>query len=338
MPKLFKHVPCAPPSTTSCGLAFLGEAPADEEVIHGKVLIGPSGRVFDHMLRTANITREACWVGNVFDEQAPNNDASRWFQGGDLIESMRWHLDRLAKELSDAQPTVIVPMGSVALWALTGVTNISECRGAVAQADRVAPGVKLLPTLHPAHVIHDWRMFSVVVADMVKAARESTFAEVRFPQRNILIRPSLEEMVAFKRGYIDRAHLLSVDIETAAGQITCFGVGVDSTNAIVVPLVDMERPSRSYWPTTQQELEAVRWIKSVCECPTPKLLQNGPYDIQWLLSVYGIKMIQYLHDTRLLHHALYPELPKSLGFMGSIYANAGAWKMMRQTKADKRDA
>ena len=40
----------------------------------------------------------------------------------------------------------------------------------------------------------------------------------------------------------------------------------------------------------------------------------------------------------LLHHALYPEMLKGLGFLGSIYSEEIAWKSMR-TKGDnlKRD-
>jgi len=41
----------------------------------------------------------------------------------------------------------------------------------------------------------------------------------------------------------------------------------------------------------------------------------------------------------LLHHALYPELPKGLGFLGSIYTNEASWKLMRRERSDtvKRD-
>ena len=32
----------------------------------------------------------------------------------------------------------------------------------------------------------------------------------------------------------------------------------------------------------------------------------------------------------LVHHALYPELNKGLGFLGSIYMNEPAWKHLRR--------
>jgi hypothetical protein len=41
----------------------------------------------------------------------------------------------------------------------------------------------------------------------------------------------------------------------------------------------------------------------------------------------------------MLHHSLYPEMKKSLGFLGSIYTDEASWKLMRQEKTDteKRD-
>jgi hypothetical protein len=39
----------------------------------------------------------------------------------------------------------------------------------------------------------------------------------------------------------------------------------------------------------------------------------------------------------LLHHALYPEAQKSLGYMGSLYTDEGSWKQMRGKTTIKRE-
>ena len=74
------------------------------------------------------------------------------------------------------------------------------------------------------------------------------------------------------------------------------------------------------------------------ESNIPKLFQNGMYDLQYIFR-WGIKTRNAAHDTMLLHHSLYPEMRKGLGFLGSIYSNEAAWKMMGRPKADtvKRD-
>ena len=109
--------------------------------------------------------------------------------------------------------------------------------------------------------------------------------------------------------------------------------------ALVVPFVDFRKPNRSYWVTAGEEYEALMLVKTIMESDVPKLGQNfSAYDAFWLWDRYGIKTINLLHDTRLLHHAIYPELPKDLGFMGACYTDQGPWKTMRVgKKPDKRD-
>jgi hypothetical protein len=49
----------------------------------------------------------------------------------------------------------------------------------------------------------------------------------------------------------------------------------------------------------------------------------------------GFRVVNCAEDTMLMHHALFPELPKSLGFMGSIYTNEAAWKLIRKSNEEK---
>ena len=351
-----QFVPSEFPARLPCRLAFVGEAPADEEMIEGRPLVGPSGKVFEQILRTANIERREYYVGNVVNVQAPDNEfenlcasateAKTW-EGYNLPPLGRKylrpeyipHLDRLRDDLLRAQPTVIVPLGAAAVWALTGNFNIAAQRGSVMLASRLVPGVKIVPTYHPAHVIHDWVLFHVVAEDFRRAMRESEFPEIRQPKRELWIAPTLADIRHFRRQWLAGADLLSVDIETSQTlrQITCIGFAPDASRALVVPFWDLRKPSRSYWPTPADELAVWEEVRAVLEGPTPKLFQNGPFDIYYLWDRYGIRVRNYHHDTRLVHHALWPELPKSLLFMGASYANAGPWKMLNARHSGKRD-
>lgn len=65
---------------------------------------------------------------------------------------------------------------------------------------------------------------------------------------------------------------------------------------------------------------------------------GNSYDIQWLYTLWGIRTANYLEDTRLQHHSIYPELPKGLGYLGTLYANPGMpWKAWGGAE-EKRDA
>lgn len=347
------------PSRAPCKLAFVGEAPADVEVIHGRPLQGPSGNVFNQLLRCANIRREECLVTNVFDVQAPDNEVMSWTHSPTTAREAGWpaeagyngrffdpafvdpHLKRLAKEIKAARPRLIVPMGSVAMWAFTGAAAVTGARGAMVEASRITLGTKVMPILHPAHIIKDWRMFHVTVSDLLKAVAEADrVGPPLYSKRRILISPSLANIAWFRKNHLAKATVISTDIETTGmfgGQITCIGFAADAANALVIPFTDWRKPSRSYWPTVDTELEAMNHVSEILASPTPKLFQNGPYDVFWLWDKWGMPTMNYCEDTRLLHHALYPELPKALGFMGASYANEGPWKLLRGDKAGKRD-
>lgn len=334
---MFTRVPPQWPKTLPARLAFVGMAPSERELETGLPLTGPSGRVFDQLLATANIPREECLVTNLFDEQAPANDIAPWIKEGG--ERLARNLARLEAELRKAGANVVVPMGSPVLWAFTGVDVISKARGAVCRATRIVPGTKLLPSFHPAHVLREWSMFPTTAADFVKADAEAARGPKLFPPRvELWLEPTLADLDYFRDKFLRSANPIAVDIETSVArrQITCVGFGADDQRAICVPFCDERKPSGSYWSTLDQELAAWRWVREVCNLPARKLLQNGTYDAYWLWTVMGIPLRNYSEDTRLLHHALYPELPKDLAFMGACYTNQGPWKLMNHHSDDKR--
>jgi len=95
----------------------------------------------------------------------------------------------------------------------------------------------------------------------------------------------------------------------------------------VVPFEDMRKPGLNYWGSLEAELEAWQWVRRVCGCPVPKVFQNGLFDMHRLWRGYGIPIVNAEHDTMLLHHALQPESPKGLDYLGSVYTSESAWKL-----------
>lgn len=356
MSKGIIHVPAQYPSSTPTKIAFVGEAPSDEENEKGIPLVGPAGRIFNALMRTAGLDRSEYLITNVFDEQLPHNEIANWCvrgqdargqnltdlpplgEKGFLTNEHHWHLDRLREELLDTRPNVIVPLGATALWAFTGDMGISANRGTILAANRIVPGAKLIPTFHPAFIMHQWKFFGVVVGDFIKAIAEANRGpQIIIPHKELLIEPTLDDIRAYMPRLLS-SELLSLDIETGWGQLTNIGFAPDASHAINIPFVDKRQPDRSYWRTVEEEFQAWSMVRQVCESDTPKLGQNfGGYDAYWLLKKYGIKTRNLRHDTRLLHHALYPELPKDLEFLGASYTQQGAWKNWGRRKKEKKD-
>lgn len=249
-------------------------------------------------------------------------------------------LERLADEIATVDPNLIVALGNTPLWALAGTTGISKLRGTTRLSTHTATGYKLLPTYHPAAVIRQWELRPTTVMDLMKAKREMGFPEIRRPKREIWIEPTLEDIERFNDLYITKCDKLSVDIETAGNQVTCIGFSPSPQLSLVVPFVDERKRDRSYWRSKQDEGRAWEIIRDILrDRKTKKVFQNGLYDISFLWRSIGIRVYGAKHDSMLLHHALQPESLKSLGFLGSIYCDEGAWKTERgSTTTIKRDA
>jgi uracil-DNA glycosylase len=253
-------------------------------------------------------------------------------------------LERLSAELRSWQPNIIIALGATASWALLHATNIGSIRGTTASAIAIAPGAKVLPTYHPAAVLRQWQWRTIVLADLMKAWSESEYSEIRRPERSVLVNPTLEELQRWCAATLAQARqraplVLSCDIETEFRQVNCVGFAGAINSAIVIPFIDKSRPGWSYWSSAHEERGAWDCIAALLSDPNIEVLgQNFMYDMQYL-NPLGLSIARVRHDTMLLHHSMYPELQKGLGFLGSIYTSESSWKLMRRAKADteKRD-
>lgn len=282
---------------------------------------------------------------NVFNSHPPRNDLLHYcgdkpsgIPGFPALLKSRYvrreyepELDRLAQELLRLDPNIVVCLGNTPLWALTGKTSITKVRGTTLLSTHTAADFKLLATYHPAAVIRDWSLRPTTIADLMKAGRESAYAEIRRPPREIWIEPSLDDIRSFISSHIRGCHILSVDIETSGSRVTCIGFAPSPSLALVIPFDDGRAKSGCYWPTRADERKCWDLVRSILEDRTiPKLFQNGAYDISFLYRAYGIRTYGAAEDTMLLSHALQPEALKGLGYLGSIYSDEGSWKFMRK--------
>jgi len=250
-------------------------------------------------------------------------------------------LNRLNAELAFAKPNLVICLGNTALWALMGQTTIGSVRGAVAKS--ALGGVKVLATYHPAGVMRQWAWRPIVIADLIKARSEAQFPELLLPSRQVLISPSIDELETWTSETLAMAQeglvpKLSPDIETYGGQIKCIGFARSRSEALVIPFIDESKPGWSYWPSRDLEERAWLAVQALLESPISKVGQNFIYDLQYLMPM-GLRPRALDDDTMLLHHSMFPEMQKGLGFLGSIYTNESSWKLMRRHKADteKRD-
>lgn len=291
---------------------------------------------FNPILRAAGIDRDSCLITWLFDDDLDPEEYSKRLN--DPTERERV-MTKIAKELEQFPPNCIVPLGAIVLEAFTGHSKIATFRGSVSMATAIRPGAKLLPTYHPEDVQKQWKFLSIATGDFVKAMKEADRGpKIQYPKKQILLEPSLDDLRRFATECYE-SDLLSTDIETGWGQITCIGFAPTPNRVMCVPFVDRRRPGRSYWPTPHHEVAAWKVVRDILQSPVPKVLQNGYYDASWCHKMPRIGIRNYRHDTRLMSHNLYPELPKDLATMSASYTDVGAYKQWGgKYQEEKRDA
>jgi len=328
-------------------IALVGEAWGEHEERERAPFVGPAGWQLNSMLKDAGIARHECYLTNVFNlRPKPTNKIDNLCatkkevrhalpplsSGKYVRDEYLGELSRLYAELRSVKPNIAVALGGTATWALLRDGRISKLRGAVSQSS-VIDGLKVLPTYHPSYILQGgYESRHVTVLDLQKARRESEFPEVRRPIRVVYTEPLLHELNWFEEKFIRRSKMMAVDIETRDNQITCIGFAPATDVALVVPFEDLRKHQGSYWGSFEAEVEAWKWGRDVLDSPVPKVFQNGLYDMHRLWRGYGIPVRNAIHDTMLLHHALQPESPKGLDYLGSIYTDEAAWKLTVRMK------
>lgn len=344
-------------------ILIVGEAPGEQEEMTGLPFMGHAGQMLTQELKAAGIDRADCALTNVFDIRPKDNNLaafnvprSEWLalsaefplarkrknMGKDLWprpELVEASLKRLANEIALVKPNLILALGNTALWALTGSLGITKLRGTITFGD-LAPDVKILPTFHPASIFRQWSNRPILAADLQKAQRESASASLNRTKRLLWLRPTCEDLRVFEKQHIAKHDgPLSVDVETPTNTVACIGLSRHPSEALVLPFLDRTRSDWNYWRTFSEERFAYLWLKRILEDFTiPKLFQNGLFDIQHFFRM-GIRVRAATEDTMLMHHSMYSSMNKGLGFLGSIYVDEIAWKLLRprHNNVEKKD-
>lgn len=323
-------------------IVVIGDYPGETDEKHGVPFCGGSGEELRIMMELVGIKKSDCYLTNVFKHRPPGGKLDAWLcskkelpngYGLGSIAAAKYlraeyagAVTELHEELGTLHPNLILALGATACWAL-GLGSISQSRGVVAPTR----WGKCLPIYHPSAVLQQWSLRPVTIIDLQKAAFESTFPEVRRPKRQLLVEPTLPEVVDFFAQYLHPAKEVSVDIENPGGQLNCIALAPSPTLAICIPFVDLRKPDACYWTLDE---EKVVWrllqdllVRRTLDDTVGIIGQNFLYDAQHLAKA-GLRVARIRHDTMLMHHAGWPEMLKGLGFLGSVYTNELSWKQM----------
>ena len=350
------HTPPSNPHPSGKTLVILGEAPGAEEETAGAPFVGASGRLLTALLANAGLDRSNWHLTNVFQLRPPENKLDQhWTANKTELKKLglqpigtplqkrylmpeHWpQVEQTKALLKELSPDLIVGLGAKAQWLLSGDDRIGTFRGTFFPT---AFGCPALTTFHPAAVLREYKMLPVVLMDLIKV-RQHLEGTLPAPlRRSIYINPTWMEMELVYQTFRRSGKPLGVDIETSpsTAQITTISFSTP-TLGICIPLWDKDGvPHNSpsvYSPA--DEVRAWRMIDRYAQLPNTKILQNGLYDMQYLLDApLPIYLAGKIEDTAIMQHAYQPELRKDLGSLASFNLNEPAWKQMRTSAKDAK--
>jgi uracil-DNA glycosylase family 4 len=300
-------------------LVLIGEAPGATEDATGRPFVGAAGIKLQDWWRSVGLERPDFYITNVYPYRPPGNDLTS-ISKHDLEPWIDQLHDRLAG-LHD--PWLIVPTGATALRALTGKASITKHRGSIyAYQDRQGRTVKVIPTIHPAAVFRQVAWDRRCRLDWGRIASDSTFRELRLPEREHFTGPSLADVEAYVLD-AERSDHVALDIETPGGQVACIAFATTPAFSFTIPT------TKAYWGDRVGRVWEL--IARLCASPAAKATQNGSYDAFWLAQ-RGVQLVNWQWDTLAMHHCLDATDSHGLAYMASVDTRQPFWKDMRDPK------
>jgi DNA polymerase-1 len=249
------------------------------------------------------------------------------------------HIEILRREIAQCQPSVIVPLGNLALWATTSKWGITDWRGSQLKCTSL-PTATVIPTYHPAAVLRQWSWRPFVISDLRRVASRLTKGAVEEPQYRFIIGPQYDEATNALRQVLDRLRAgplhLACDIETRLGHIACIGIAWSRLDAICIPLLCSGKPA-GYW-LEDEELEILKLLREILTHPNALVSgQNFIYDVQYIWRWLKFKPRLAL-DTMVTHHVCFPGMEKGLDVLASLYCDYYSfWKHEGKEWGAKQD-
>lgn len=248
---------------------------------------------------------------------------TKWIADPDKRELF---LSKLSAAIRLHEPKVIIINDWMALsYITTKHSSLAVTRGSVYYVNNIPAividnlrtkdrGLKLKAVKHASWLLR---------LDLQKVARWYSGKPHREPKFDLTIVDRPEQFWTFECDARE-ALLMSLDIETTGwgldALITCSGYAFlmpnGSIKIYVIPFLNPFAKDGVQW-NEKEFVALIKTIRSVHDLPCPKVMQNGSYDSTYFIR-YRLPLRNWIFDTAVFWHSIWPESPKKLDFMSSI--------------------
>jgi uracil-DNA glycosylase family 4 len=308
-------------------VAFIGEAPGEEEVRAGRPFVGRAGDELRHWCELAGVDFSKAYLDNVYPYFNAESFVSLHIDVQPYVQAVQRRLIEVQQRI-EGQHLVVVLLGNLAMRAFLGYEGVLSRRGSVYTMGTSA--VRYISMLNPAAVLRNQSWRRRCIFDMQKVRRlieEPSYTPPQLTHHLIWCEGDTEPKAwkavlgLFWSTQNTPPPVVAVDIETAAldDRITCVGFSWDTAESVTLQ-----------WPLDDDVGAKANWIrekvKQLCESPAVKVLHNGLYDAWWLKRYAGIEVTNWQYDTLGMAHALYSGDGLSLEYLTSIYTDIPYYK------------
>jgi uracil-DNA glycosylase family 4 len=324
-------------------IAWIGEAPGVIEAKEGRPFSpnAPAGKLMTELMHSVGLARSDIYLTNIIKERPGKSkfdprqdDLTPWFRVSSqgkvtVTPAFVYYRDLLIGELESVKANVFVPAGNISLYALTGLTAITKRRGSILEGN-LWPGMKVIPTIHPAAALpHKNPLFKYFIkADLKRILEESKSPVISLPSRRLRILPRYEDICLYLTDCKSKQRI-AVDIEVLNEEISHVAIAQASDDAISISFTAQGEA----FLTPPQEANVWKLIAELMEDPgITKENQNIAFDAAFMFRKLGI-VVRNMEDTMIQMGILFPDFPKSLGFITSLYTREPYYKDERKKQS-----
>jgi hypothetical protein len=298
---------------------------------------------FTRMLSACGIRRQQVTTSDVYS-MVPD---AMYKKGNETLWRFNPAKTKMVEEafrvrINAIKPKLIVVSDAAVLGVLVGgdskLGTLDKCRGGVYYYEGIPCVVTLPITVIHTHV--DQRLLEgidddnkeqpyripsgawILHRDWQKVGRYFHGKAKRLPPFQYSVCRTIQDCYA-ARDFLSACVAIATDIETGCypPQITCVGytglLADGRVRSFVIPFYDTTQQDGCFWESPEDHALAYSIMGEINDSPSVKMMQNGHYDCSYFIRD-RVPTKNFLVDTMLMWHAMYPELPKSLDFISSI--------------------
>lgn len=329
-----------PRGPENASVFIIDDSPTEEDITNGRAFSG------------AGLIKKYCLDNNIdYENTYRTLYIKEKIYGGPNVKLKKESISKalagtsygeiLSNELTTINPRIVVPIGELAFNAVTGSRGLTQFRGSILplrtelQSKVGHNETRVIPTYGSKHVWTDYSNRTIASLDFAKVAREINTSGPFVTSEKVWIADTLFSL----QDYITRhktAEWGVFDIETKWNIPVCIGFALSPYEGICVPLLDRHLDlvhAAQIWQYVDKVLRHFKWVN-----------QNIKYDILNLDRLgfrfdedYGLsKRGNILGDTAIRSSVIYPEFPKKLGFLNSIYTEMPYFKQEGKDAPDRK--